>query len=140
MSLDLPGLLAAVRSIAIVGISADPRRPSHDVAAFLLRSGYACVGVNPGLAGRQVAGMAVVASLAELPHPVDMVDIFRASEHVGAVVDELLALAVRPRVVWMQLGVIDHAAKARAEAAELIVVMDRCPKIELSKPVSVVAS
>ena len=102
MSLDLPGLLATLRSIAIVGISADPRRPSRDVAAYLVRCGYACVGVNPGLAGREVAGMAVVASLAE-----------------------------PPRVVWMQLGVIDAAAKERAEAAGLIVVMDRCPKIEL---------
>ena len=131
MSLDLPGLLATLRSIAIVGISADPRRPSRDVAAYLERRGYACVGVNPGLAGREVAGMAVVASLADLPHPVDMVDVFRASAHVGAVVDEALALAVPPRVVWMQLGVIDAAAKERAEAAGLIVVMDRCPKIEL---------
>ena len=131
MSLDLRGLLGTVRSIAVVGLSADPRRSSHDVAAFLVRRGYDCVGVNPGLAGRQVAGMAVVASLAELPHPVDMVDIFRASAHVGAVVDEALAMAVPPRVVWMQLGVIDDAAKARAEAAGLIVVMDRCPKIEL---------
>ena len=131
MSLDLPGLLATLRSIAIVGISADPRRPSRDVAAYLVRCGYACVGVNTGLAGREVAGMAVVASLADLPHPVDMVDVFRASAHVGAVVDEALALAVPPRVVWMQLGVIDAAAKERAEAARLIVVMDRCPKIEL---------
>ena len=135
MSLDLRALLATVRSIAVVGLSADPRRPSHDVAAFLVRRGFACIGVNPGLAGRQVTGMAVVASLAELPHPVDMVDIFRASAHVGAVVDEVLAMAMRSRVVWMQLGVIDAAAKARAEAAGLIVVMDRCPKIELSKAI-----
>ncbi len=132
MNLDLRGLLATVRSIAVVGLSADPRRPSHDVAAFLVRRGYECVGVNPSLAARQVAGITVVASLAELPGPVDMVDIFRASEHVGAVVDEVLALPVPPRVVWMQLGVIDHGAKARAEAAGLTVVMDRCPKIELS--------
>lgn len=132
MSLGLGGLLASVRSIAVVGLSADPRRASHDVAIFLVRRGYACIGVNPGLAGREVAGMAVVASLTELPHPVDMVDIFRASDHVGTVVDEALALAVPPSVVWMQLGVIDAAAKARAEAAGLTVVMDRCPKIELS--------
>lgn len=136
MSLDLPGLLASVRSIAVMGLSADPRRPSHDVAAFLVRRGYACVGVNPSLAGRQVAGMAVVGSLAELPHPVDMVDIFRASEHVGAIVDAALALPVPPRVVWMQLGVTDGAAAVRAQAVGLTVVMDRCPKIELGRATS----
>ena len=131
MSLDLPTLLASVRTIAIVGLSADPYRPSHEVAAFLMRRGYDCIGVNPGLAGRRIAGMAVVAGLADLSQPVDMVDIFRASEHVGAIVDEALALAVLPRVIWMQLGVVDGAAKLRAEASGMTVVMDRCPKIEL---------
>ena len=131
---DALALLASVRSIAIIGLSADRRRPSHEVAAFLLRRGYACVGVNPGLVGREVAGMTVVASLADLPQPIDMIDIFRASEHVGAIVDEALALPAPPRAIWMQLGVIDHAAKARAEAAGLSVVMDRCPKIELMRP------
>ena len=133
MSADLATLLASVRSIAIVGFSADPRRASHDVGVFLLRRGFACVGVNPGLAGQDIAGMPVVARLEDLPQPVDMVDVFRASEHVGAVVDETLALPVRPRIIWMQLGVVDCAAKARAEAAGLIVVMDRCPKIELER-------
>ena len=132
MSLDLRALLASVRRVAIIGLSADARRPSHEVAAFLVARGYACIGVNPGLAGRDIAGMPVVAGLADLPQPVDMIDIFRASEHVGAIVDEALALLVPPRVVWMQLGVIDHAAKARAGAAGLSVVMDRCPKIELA--------
>ncbi len=131
MSLDPRVLLASVRTIAIVGLSADPHRPSHDVATFLMRRGYDCIGVNPGLAGRRVAGIAVVARLSDLPHAVDMVDLFRASAHVGGIVDEALALPVPPRVVWMQLGVIDEAAKARAEAVGLAVVMDRCPKIEL---------
>lgn len=132
-SLDLIALLASVRSIAVVGLSADPSRPSHDVGAFLARRGFACVGVNPALRGQHLAGMPVVASLAALSSPVDMVDIFRASEHVGAVVDEVLALPLPPRVVWMQLGVVDHAAKSRAEAAGMVVVMDRCPKIELER-------
>ncbi len=125
-------LLSTVRTIAVVGLSANPMRASHEVAVFLVRRGYAVTGVNPGLAGQTVAGIPVVASLSDLPHPVDMVDIFRASKFVGAVVDEALALPQPPRVIWMQLGVIDHAAKARAEAAALAVVMNACPKIVLA--------
>ena len=125
-------LLATVRSIAVVGLSANPMRASHEVAVFLVRRGYDCVGVNPGLAGQTAAGVPVVASLADLPRSVDMVDIFRASAFVGGVVDEALALPEPPRAIWMQLGVIDHAAKARAEAAGLTVVMNACPKIVLS--------
>ena len=124
-------ILASVRSIAVVGFSANPERASHYVAAFLVERGYTCVGVNPGLAGQTIAGIPVVGSLADLPEPVDMVDIFRASEHAGAVVDEALALKPLPSVIWMQLGVIDEAAKARAEAAGLAVVMDNCPKMVL---------
>ena len=116
----------------MVGLSANPRRPSHDVAAFLLARGYSCVGVNPEFAGKTICGMRVVADLADLPHPVDMIDIFRASEHVGGIVDEALTLATRPRVIWMQLGVSDLAAKARAEAAGLAVVVNACPKIVLA--------
>ena len=124
-------VLADVKSIAVVGLSANPSRASHEVAAFLVARGYRCTGVNPGLAGQVIAGMPVVAPLAELPDAVDMVDIFRASDAAGPVVAEALALAHPPRVIWMQLGVIDHAAKARAEAAGLTVVMDACPKIVL---------
>ena len=126
-------LLAGVRTVAVVGLSADPRRPSNDVFAFLIRRGYACVGVNPGLAGGTVHGAPVYASLAEVDRPIDMVDIFRASSAVGGIVDEALALLPRPRLIWMQLGVIDAVAKARAETAGLDVVMDRCPKIELGR-------
>ena len=107
-------------------------RASYEVAAFLVCRGYDCIGVNPGLAGQTVAGIPVVASLADLPRPVDMVDIFRASPFAGGVVDEALALPQPPRVIWMQLGVIDNAAKARAEMAGLAVVMDACPKIVLA--------
>ena len=117
----------------MVGLSPNAARPSNGVFAFLLARGYECVGVNPGIAGRRVHGAPVFATLADIDRPIDMVDIFRASAAVGGIVDAALALAPRPRIVWMQLGVIDHAAKARAEAAGLIVVMDRCPKIELSR-------
>ena len=103
----------------MVGLFANPMRASHEVAAFLVGRGYDCVGVNPGLAGQTVARLPVVAS-------------FRASEFVGAVVDEALALPAPPRVIWMQLGVIDHAAKARAEAAGLAVVMNACPRLVLA--------
>ena len=124
-------ILADVRSIAVVGLSANPSRASHEVAAFLVARGYKCTGVNPGLSGQVIAGIPVVATLADLPDAVDMVDIFRASDAVGPIVDEALALAHPPRVIWMQLGVIDDAAKARAEAAGLSVVMDACPKVVL---------
>lgn len=132
-ALDPADLLAGVRTIAMVGLSPNAARPSNGVFAFLLARGYECVGVNPGIAGRRVHGAPVFATLADIDRPIDMVDIFRASAAVGGIVDAALALAPRPRIVWMQLGVIDHAAKARAEAAGLIVVMDRCPKIELSR-------
>ena len=130
---DPRALLDTVRTIAVVGISANPLRPSNAVFAFLLACGYDCVGVNPGLAGQRVHGAPVFATLADVDRAIDMVDIFRASAAVGAVVDEALALSPRPSVIWMQLGVIDEAAKARAEAASLAVVMDQCPKIVLSR-------
>ena len=126
-------ILESVRSIAVVGISANPARASNEVAGFLKRRGYDCIGVNPGLAGQTVHGIPVVATLRDLPHPVDMVDIFRASKFIGGVVDEALALPRPPRVIWMQLGLIDEAARARAETAGLTVVMDDCPKIVLAK-------
>ena len=121
-----------MRTIAVVGLSDNPHRPSNEVATFLVGRGYRCVGVNPGLAGKLVNGISVVASLADLPHAVDMVDIFRASEYVDGIVGDALALSPPPRVIWMQLGVIDGAAKARAEAAGLTVVMNACPKIVLA--------
>jgi predicted CoA-binding protein len=129
---DLAALLARVQTIAIVGLSANPARPSHDVAAFLVARGYQCVGVNPGLAGRHILGMPVVGRLSEIGHPVDMVDIFRASDAAGGIVDEALALDPKPTVIWMQLGVIDTDARDRAEAAGVRVVMDNCPKLVLA--------
>ncbi len=129
---DLPALLAGVRTIAVVGVSANPARPSNDVLAFLLARGHACVGVNPGLAGRRIHGAPVFATLADVDRAVDMVDVFRASDALPALVDAVLAMAPRPRVLWTQLGVVDLVAAARAEAAGMIVVMDRCPKIVLA--------
>lgn len=120
-------LLLTTRRIAVVGASDRPGRPSNGVFRFLLDRGYDAVPVNPALAGRLVHGIASVATLAEAA-PLDMVDVFRRSADAGAVVDEAIRLGARS--VWLQLGVIDEAAAARARAAGLIVVMDRCPAIE----------
>lgn len=123
-------ILRGVRSIALVGWSPRPDRPSHRVARFLAARGYRVIPVNPGQAGQQALGETVVASLAEAG-PVDMVDIFRRSEEAGAVVDE--AIAAGAKVVWMQLGIADQAAAARARAAGLQAVMNRCPAIEIPR-------
>lgn len=128
---DLRDVLTGARRIAMVGASAKPDRPSHGVMRFLLDRGWQVIPVNPGLAGQSILGQPVVASLAEISPPVDLVDIFRSSNAAGEAVDE--AIAHGARAVWLQLGVIDHAAAARAEAAGLAVVMDRCPKIEIAR-------
>lgn len=127
---EIRDILTSVKTIAVVGWSPKPDRPSHGVAAFLKRRGYRVIPVNPGQAGHEALGETVVASLAEAG-PVDMVDIFRRSEEAGAVVDQ--AIAAGAKVVWMQLGVIDEAAADRARAAGLKVVMDRCPAIEIPR-------
>jgi predicted CoA-binding protein len=120
-------LLLATRRIAVVGASDRPDRPSHGVFRFLLDRGYDAVPVNPALAGREIHGRSVVAALDQAA-PLDLVDVFRRSAEAGAVVDEAIRLGARS--VWLQLGVIDPAAAARARAAGLAVVMDRCPVIE----------
>lgn len=120
-------LLLGTRRIAVVGASDRPTRPSHGVFAFLLARGYAAEPVNPVLAGREIHGRRVLASLAEAA-PLDMVDVFRRSSEAGAVMDEAVRLGARS--VWLQLGVVDEAAAARARAAGVAVVMDRCPVIE----------
>ena len=129
---DLAALLAGVRTIAVVGVSDKPARASNDVLAFLVARGYACVGVNPGLAGRRVHGAPIFATLADVDRPIDMVDVFRAAEALPALVEEVIAMVPRPKVLWTQLGVVDVTAGARAEAAGMRVVMDRCPKIVLA--------
>ncbi len=120
-------LLTTTRRIAVVGASARPERAAHYVMGFLVARGFDVVGVNPGLAGTVLHGRPVVGSLVEAA-PLDMVDVFRAPDQVGAVVDEAIRLGARS--VWMQLGVVNEAAAAAARAAGLVVVMDRCPMIE----------
>jgi uncharacterized protein len=129
----LRDILAAVKTIAMVGASDKETRPSHVVFAFLLAHGYRVIGVNPSLAGKSVHGTAFFKTLADVPGPIDMVDIFRNSAAAGGVVDEALALEPKPKVIWMQLGVLDDAAAARAQALEVKIVMNRCPKIEYER-------
>ncbi len=126
----IAGILKTVRTIALVGASPNPARPSNRVMAFLLARGYRVIPVNPGQAGKEILGQTVYAQLADIPDAVDMVDVFRAPEYLRSVVDQAVAMQPRPGVVWGQLEVRDDAAAAIAEAAGLKVVMDRCPAIE----------
>ncbi len=124
-------ILQNVKTIALVGWSPKEDRPSHRVAAFLVRKGYRVIPVNPGQAGQDSGlGEVVRASLADVG-PVDMVDIFRRSEEVGPVVDE--AISTGAKVIWMQLGIENLEAAAKAEAAGMEVVMNRCPAIEIPR-------
>jgi predicted CoA-binding protein len=127
------GILNSVKTIAMVGASANDVRPSFFVLKYLLAKGFSVFPINPGQAGKEILGRMTYASLADLPEPVDMVDIFRASAAVPGIVDEVLKLDPLPKVLWMQLGVRDDKAAARAEAAGMKVVMNRCPKIEYGK-------
>ena len=127
----LRGILEGVHTIAVVGASPRRERPSHCVMAYLQRRGYRTIPVNPNAVGGTINGERVYASLAEIREPIDMVDVFRRPEAAGGVVDE--AIAIGAKVVWMQLGVRDDAAAARAEARSLKVVMNRCPAIEIPR-------
>jgi predicted CoA-binding protein len=124
---DIRAVLTRHTRVALVGASAKPERPSHGVMGFLLRHGFSVTPVNPGLAGQAIHGQTVVATLDEA-EPLEIVDIFRASDQVGPVVADAIRLGAR--VVWMQLGVVDREAAAAARAAGITVVMDRCPAIE----------
>ncbi|ACI98723.1 CoA-binding protein [Rhodospirillum centenum] len=124
----LRAILERVRTIALVGASADPSRPSHGVMAYLAGKGYRVIPVNPGLAGQQLLGETVRAGLGDIEGPVDMVDIFRNSEAAGPIAVEAAERGIP--VVWMQLGVRNDAAAARAEALGTTVIMNRCPKID----------
>ncbi len=127
------GILQAVKTVALVGASNNEVRPSYFVMKYLLDKGYAVIPVNPGLAGQQLLGQTVFASLRDIQQPVDMVDIFRNSEAAGPITDEALSLEPKPKVIWMQLSVRNDEAAAKAEAAGLDVVMNRCPKMEYGK-------
>ncbi len=122
---DIYALLGAVQTIAMVGASDRPDRPSHGVMAYLQGRGYRVIPVNPALAGTSLHGERVFASLADIGEPVDMVEIFRRSEAVDPIVDE--AIAIGASAVWMQVGVVNEEAAAKARAAGLKVVMDDCP-------------
>jgi len=124
----LRALLREARTVAVVGLSPKPERPSHGVARYLQRAGYRIVPVNPG--HDEILGERSYRTLADAArdHAIDIVDVFRRSELAGAVVDE--AIAIRPKLVWLQLGVVDEAARARAEGAGISIVMDRCLAID----------
>lgn len=126
-------ILTEVRVIALVGWSPKADRPSHGVARFLSQRGYRVIPVNPGQAGQIALGEEVKASLSDIDGHVDMVDIFRRSEEVGPVVDEALERFPELKCIWMQLGVEDAAAAARASARGVEVVMNRCPAIEIPR-------
>ena len=129
----LKEILASVKTIALVGASPKPDRPSFGVMRFLLSKGYKVHPVNPGQAGKEILGQAVYATMADIPEAIDMVDVFRAPEYLGEVVADSLALTDRPKVIWGQLSVRDDEAVKPAEEAGIKVVMDRCPAIEIPR-------
>jgi predicted CoA-binding protein len=126
-------ILKSVKTIALVGASNNPARPSWIVTKYLLERGYDVIPVNPGLAGGEILGKPVYASLGEIPRAIDMVEIFRNSQAAGPITDEALALDPLPKVIWMQLSVRNDEAAARAEARGVQVIMNRCPKIEYGR-------
>lgn len=127
------GILNTVKTIAMVGISPKENRPSYFVFKYLLERGYRMIPVNPGQAGKELLGQKVYSSLADIPEPVDMIDIFRSPEHVMPIVQQALALKPKPQVIWMQLTIRNDEAARLAEEAGLKVVMNRCPKIEYGR-------
>ena len=128
---DIADLLTNARTIAMVGASDNPSRASFGVMKFLQDHGYRVMPVNPRITGEHVHGEFVWRELCQIGEPIDIVDIFRNSGSAGEVVDQ--AIEAGAKAVWMQLGVVDEAAAARAEAAGLKVVMDHCPKIEIAR-------
>jgi len=133
------GILNTVKTIAMVGASEKENRPSYFAFKYLLERGYKMIPVNPGHAGEDMLGQRIYARLADIPEPVDMIDIFRGAQYAIAIVQEALALKTRPQVIWMQLGVRNDEAAALAEANGMKVVMNRCPKIEYGRLSSEIA-
>jgi len=133
------GILNTVKTIAMVGASEKENRPSYFAFKYLLERGYKMIPVNPGHAGGTMLGQRIYARLADIPEPIDMVDIFRASQYALPVVQEALDLKTKPQVIWMQLGVRSDEAAALAQANGMKVVMNRCPKIEYGRLSSEIA-
>jgi uncharacterized protein len=133
------GILNTVKTIAMVGASINVVRPSYFAFKYLLEHGFRMIPVNPGHAGKELLGQRIYARLSDIPDPVDMVDIFRASEYALGIVQEALTINPRPQVIWMQLGIRNDAAAALAEANGIKVVMNRCPKIEYGRLSSEIA-
>jgi uncharacterized protein len=133
------GILNTVKTIAMVGASAKENRPSYFAFKYLLERGYRMIPVNPGQAGKDILGQTIYAKLTDIPEPIDMVDIFRASPYALPSVQEALTLKPLPQVIWMQLGVRSDGAAALAEANGMKVVMNRCPKIEYGRLSSEIA-
>ena len=133
------GILNTVKTIAMVGISPKDNRPSYFAFKYLLERGYHMIPVNPGQAGHDILGQEVYARLADIPEPVDMVDIFRAAQYALPIVQEALTMKPHPRVIWMQLTIRNDEAAALAEANDMKVVMNRCPKIEYGRLSSEIA-
>ena len=127
------GILNTVKTVAMVGISPKENRPSYFVFKYLKARGYRMIPINPGQAGKEILGEKVYARLGDIPQPVDMVDIFRGSDHVMPIVRGAIALTLKPKVIWMQLTVRNDEAAKLAEDAGLKVVMNRCPKIEYGR-------
>jgi len=133
------GILNTVKTIAMVGASEKGNRPSYFAFKYLLEHGYHMIPVNPGHAGETMLGQKIYAQLSDIRQPIDMVDIFRASQYVLPIVQEVLSLKPRPQVIWMQLGIRNDEAAALAEANGMKVVMNRCPKIEYGRLSSEIA-
>ncbi|MBM1815387.1 CoA-binding protein [Pseudosulfitobacter pseudonitzschiae] len=129
----LKDVLKRNKVIAVVGVSTNPVRPSYYVARYLSLRGYRVIGVNPGAAGQMLFGQKIVAGLAEIDAPVDMVDIFRKPDAVPAIVEEALEVLPELRTIWMQIGVEHGPAAAKAEARGITVIQNRCPKIEYQR-------
>ena len=130
---DLIRILTSAKTIALVGASAKPERPSYGVMGFLLRHGYIVIPVNPGLAGQRIHDQLVYESLSAIPSAIDLVDVFRDSSALPALVDEIIALPQRPKYIWTQLGVFDLSAALKAEHVGIEVVMNRCAAIEIPR-------
>ncbi|MEH6558319.1 MAG: CoA-binding protein [Oceanicoccus sp.] len=125
---DIADVLRSVKTIALLGASHKPERPSYEVMAFLLEQGYTVIPVNPGLAGTELQGQRVYESLAAIPQPVDMIDVFRNASFLPAIVEDTISQGIG--TIWTQLDVIDEAAAAHAENHGITVIMNRCPAIE----------